>query len=456
MRCTRGLRHRHRAAAGVVALLFAGCTSSGSDAIGETTTTSPSGETSSTTSLEDGLTLTFVNWYNAVTSGDAPAPVCDDAPVWVAADSVAPTTSGPLLVCADRSSADDLVLRIVNNASGPLSIDYPDASAGWAVSSADADGVTVLPGGTGALVRPGVAATLTTSVGTWEQQDLDVLFAERWAIVEATSEVMLGLGLEDTFEWATGLADECDVDTVAEIDAGDPLEAGLHVYFDCVFDALGDAADDADRSALAEVVPLVAELVERARNVAGQQSQGSVPAALLIVAETPEPAGPSIETSTTTTVPAPASTRPPTTRVTTTAAPTTTTTAPSSTQASTTTTTTIKKVTTTEEDPDLTVPLPSAPVLVALETVSGGVETYTFWPAIDPKLARLAGGEIVVLECKVFSDATTPGGNGWWYRIGSGNAAGGWASATGFKNLVPGVTPGSTSPDNVSDVLSSC
>ncbi|MEZ5229111.1 MAG: hypothetical protein R2710_21315 [Acidimicrobiales bacterium] len=441
-----------------IGIVAAGCTSGSDEALDGTTTSTPtSASTTDDAATADGLTQTFVAWYNTITSGDAPAPTCGEAPVWVAAESLKPSSSGPLLVCADRTANDELVLRIVNNASGPLSIDYPDASAGWVVGSDDPDGVVPLRGATGALVRPGASATLTAAAGEWDEQDLSLEFGERWAIIEATNELMGVLGLDSTFDWASDLADGCEVDAVADADLGAPLEAGLHDYFECVFDALGGAATAADRASLADVVPMVAELVERARNVASQQRAGVVPAALLIVSELPEPAGPSIESTTSTTA-APTTTRPPTTRATTTTVPSTaapTTPAPT-TAPSTTTTTGPKKVTTTEEDPDLTVPVPPAPVLVALEAVEGGVDTYTAWPAIDPKLGRIPGGQIVVIECKVFTDSPTPGGNGWWYRIGSGAAAGGWAPATGFKNLVAGVAPGSTSPSNVSDALSAC
>ncbi len=463
MRIERGLRRRHAVAIFVLGVVAVGCTGGSDERVEVTTTTAV---WTSQTATSDGLTLTFVNWYNAATSGDASAPECTDgAPLWVAAESLVPSSSGPLLVCADRTPTDELVVHIVNNASGPLSIIYPDAVAGWELASDDPEGVVVLAGGTGALVRPGIAATLTAGAGSWEEQDLTMAFTERWAIIEATSEVMSALGLEDTFDWATDLAEACDADAAASSDLGVAIESALDEYFDCVFDSLGDAPDDADRAALAEVVPMVAELVERATNIASQQRAGVVMSSLSVQSQLPEPAGPSID-PTTTTVPVtqppttqPPTTRPPTTRTPTTRTPTTATpsipTAPP-TSAAPITTTTLNKVTTTQEDPGLTVPLPPAPVLVALETVSGGVETYTAWPAIDPKLGRLGGGQIVVIECKAFADSTIAGGNGWWYRIGSGNAAGGWASATGFKNLVAGVAAGSTSASNVSDALSTC
>ncbi len=464
MRSERGWRRRYTAAALVAGVVAVGCTGGGDDSAEETTTTTTSAEAISP-DLADGLTLTFADWYNTVTSGDAAVPNCDDGlPVWVAAESLAPSSSGPLLVCADRTATDGLVLNIVNNGSGPLSIEYPDAVAGWELASNEPDGVTVLAGGVGALIRPGVGAKLTADAGAWDEQELSLVFAERWAIIEATSEVMSALGLENTFDWAADLAEACDVDTVADSDLGASLEVSLFDYFDCVFDGLGDAVDDADRQALTDIVPLVGELVERAKNVASQQRAGAVMSSLSVRTQLPEPAGPSIDPATTTSVVVtqppttrPPTTRPPTTRPPTTPAPTTAPpTSPSTTAVPTTTTTAPKKVTTTEEDPDLTVPLPPAPVLVALETVQAGVETYTAWPAIDPKLGRLPGGQIVVIECKAFSSSITPGGNGWWYRIGSGDTAGGWASATGFKNLVAGVANGSTSSSNVSDAVSDC
>ncbi len=439
-----------------IGVLLAGCTGSDSDALDTTTTTSESVAASAAT---PGIDVAFTSWYNAVTSGDATPPTCSDtAPIWVKSDSIAPSASGPLLVCADRTDADALVIRVVNNASGPLTVTYQDAAAGWSVESDDPTAVWPLPGGTGSVIRPGTEASMTAAPGTWTTQALTVDFPERWAIIEATSSVMDSLGLDDTFDWATTLGGDCDVDALVEVDRGAPLEAGLNDYFSCVFDGLDDAVDDADRAALADVVPLVAQLVEQARNVASQQEAGTVESELSIVAELPEPAGPEIED----TAPATVVTQPPTSRRPTTQAPTTqapTTQRPTTTVAPTTAPTTApapSKVPTTEADTDLTVPLPPAPVLVALETVAGGVETYTSWPAIDPKLGRIPGGQIVVVECKAFTDATIAGGNGWWYRIGSGAASGGWASAVGFDNLVSGVAKGATTADNVNETVVAC
>ena len=454
MRSNRGTRGLRTVAILGISVLVVGCVSGSDEALDKTSTTAT--DRSSTTAPADGLDIEFTSWFNDVTAADAVAPTCHDgAPAWIATDSIKPSSSGPLLICADRSPNDELVLRVVNNASGPLAIEYPDAAAAWSATSDEPSSIIALPGGAGTLIRPGEGVALTAAAMTWSEQELTLTYPARWAIVEATNAAMASLGIDNTFEWATDLAESCEVDDIADADLGAPLEAGLNDYFNCVFDSLGDAADEDDRAALADVVPLVVQLVEQSHNVASQQRAGSVDAALLIASELPEPAGPVIEETTTTVAAQPPATRPPTTRPPTTRPPTT---AAPATPAPTTETTVPapSKVPTTQEDPGLTVPLPPAPVLVALETISAGVDAYTSWPAIDPKLSRLTGGQIVVIECRAFTETKVSGGNGWWYRIGSGDASGGWASATGFKNLVSGIEPGSTASTNVSDALASC
>lgn len=444
-----GKRCRGFAAVLGFALAAAGCTG-GSDEAAQTTTSSASVSTTTVSTIGSE----FTEWFNEVTAADASAPRCDQgSPIWLASSSVGSATSGPLLSCVGQGPNGEVELAIVNNASGPLAVTYADASARWTID-ADLESALELSAGNGVLVRPGMRATMRAEQGSWAEQELTIAFPERWTLVEATHALTIVLGQSTTFAQAEEAAERCRVDEVASADLGTTLEARLAEYFDCVFVAVGEGADEPDGDTLDTVVSLSAQLVERSRNLAVQQEAGSLDAQWMLVAGAPEPAGPLIEEPTTTAPPVTAapSTRRPTTQAPTTAPPTTQppTTAPPTTVVST------SKVPTTVGSTEVTVPLPSPPVLVALETIAAGTETFTAWPAIEPKLGLIPGGQIVVIECRAFTDTPTPGGNGWWYRIGSGASAGGWASATGFENLVPGVAAGSTASTNVSDSLATC
>ncbi len=437
----------------LVSVLALGACSSG-DENADRTTTTPVAETTITADsvVEPSLTDDVTGWFNQVTAGDAALPVCGTAPPWLRPDDAGGEGSGPLLVCAESGPEDSLRLLVRNNSSSPVLIAFGDGVAAWQADTTDARVAVGLPRGSGVIIRPLQIGVLAVARGSWTEQSLAVDYVDRWTVIEATDSLigLLVVDADDSFEWATEIAETCNVESVVAKPSGPDLAEAIDSYLVCAVDELGDAADADDRAQLPDIGDLVTDLVERTRNLRSQQRAGVVRSSLSFVGA-PDPAGPQITQ-------APPTTPPPRTVKPTiaepvipepTAAPTTTTTRPTTSTKPTTTT----PVTTTTGV--ITVPLPPAPTLVALAVLPGGADTYTGWPGVGPELPRLDGNAIVVIECRAFTDVDLPSGNGWWYRIGSGPGADGWASATRFDNLVAGLS-GSTDPANVSDTLSVC
>ncbi len=457
MRPTAMMRRSTLAAVVAAMTMLGACSASDDEA--EPTTTVRETTTTASTLVEISLADAFAGWFNQVTAGDAADPVCDPAPEWLRPDDLTGEGSGPLLACVESGPADSLRVLVRNNSSSPVRIGFDEGSAAWQADVTDARTAIGLPRGSGVIVRPGQIGALSVARGSWTEQRLVIDYLDRWTVIEATDfligELVTDTDIDDRIEWATGIAESCGVESVAANASGPALATAVDAYLVCVVDELGDAADADDRAGLPEIGELVTDLVERTRNQRSQQLAGVVRSDLSFAAA-PDPAGPQItEAPATTLAPVtvkPTVAQPATPKPTTTPSTTSTTRPPSTTRPVTTPSTTLPTTSTTGV---ITVPLPPAPTLVALEVLPGGADTYTGWPAVAPALARLSGGTIVVVECRVFTDTDLTAGNGWWYRIGSGASVGGWASATRFDNLVPDLA-GPTDPANVSDTLSTC